>query len=230
MAMQKQTTERRQRIALWWRWTLATAAGELVGFAVPALIGVLAAMFSLSDRVRLVPLVLAGMGEGAILGLAQWLALRSILPKVAGRSWVGVTTLAAGLAWTIGLVPSTFADLQALSVPLRVTTFAMLGVVFLLSIGGAQWLILRRLIPRAGWWIPANAIAWPLGVAVPVLGLSLLPDTASVGTMLGIGIGCGMLMGLVVGAITGVVLLALLHDRPGTEPHTHTGPLPIGMQ
>jgi hypothetical protein len=159
-------------------------------------------------------LIAAGMGEGATLGFAQWLVLRRAIPALPREQWVWATALAAALAWLIGMLPSTIEDIGALNRMFLVVGVAILGTLFICSIGGAQWVVLRRYTPRAGWWVLANAIAWPAGVAVPFVGLSLLPDGTEPITMLKVGILCGMLMGLVVGAITGAVLIRLLKAEP----------------
>jgi|GEM_PF-4337060 len=66
---------------LWAGWTLATAAGELIGFAIPAAVGATVVAVGIADGPRFPLLVAAGVAEGAILGLAQWLVLRQPFPK-----------------------------------------------------------------------------------------------------------------------------------------------------
>ena len=56
----------------------------------------------------------------------------------------------------------------------------------------------------------ASAVAWPLGVAVPFIGLTAIPDGSPVIVIVGTGILCGMLMGVVVGAVTGAAFVWLL--------------------
>jgi VIT1/CCC1 family predicted Fe2+/Mn2+ transporter len=87
------------------------------------------------------------------------------------------------------------------------------GMIFLCAIGGAQWWVLRRSVAHAGWWVLANAVAWPVGVAVSVVGMALLPDSTGALVMLVMGVICGLLMGAVVGAITGIALVRLLPER-----------------
>lgn len=204
----------RSSTTLWRRWTIATAIGELGGFAVPALVGVLATVLALSDMQRFLPLVIAGAGEGAALGIAQVYVLRHVLDQHDRRRWIGFTALAAALAWALGLLPSMLGNIALISVPIRIVSVLVLGSVFLVSIGGAQWLVLRHYVGHAGWWIAINALAWPLGVAVPVLSLSLIPDDSSPLVMTITGLLSGLGMGLVVGAITGGVLVRLLrHQR-----------------
>jgi hypothetical protein len=199
--------------ALWISWVLATALGELIGFAAPALVGTAAYALKLPDSMMVAGLLGAGAIEGAVLGLAQWLVLRRILPELPRRVWVLATAAAAVVAYIIGLIPSQGGDLSRLHPAVLAGGAAMLGTIFVVSIGFAQWLVLRRILPSAGWWILANAVAWPLGVMVPVVGLTLVPDGAPVALMGGVGLASGLLMGVVVGAITGFALAWLVRGR-----------------
>ena len=198
---------------MWLRWTLATAAGEFFGFAIPALAGAAAVWLALGQIAMSWLLVAAGLGEGAVLGLTQWLALRRSIPDLHGRAWVLATALAAGIAWTLAMSLVTLGELNVLGRTALAILALPFGIIFLCTIGGAQWWVLRRSIAHAGWWILANAVAWPIGVTIPVFGMALLPDTAGATTMLAVGVICGLLMGVVVGAITGVVLVRLLRER-----------------
>ncbi len=62
-----------------------------------------------------------------------------------------------------------------------------------------QWLVLRRQVGRAGWWVLASTVGWAVG--------------GHVGGTLGWAV-----LGAVYGAITGSVLVWLLRQRPsGSE-------------
>ncbi|HKZ70799.1 MAG TPA: hypothetical protein VJ020_12005 [Anaerolineales bacterium] len=204
------TIHQREGWELWWRWVLAVTAGELVSFAVPSVVGAMAMGFGFSNLAFLVCIVLAGVGEGAILGSAQWLALRLAIPQMRWHEWTLPTALAAMLAWIIGMTPSTFVDFETVTPATLIVGGGALGILFLLSMGGAQWLALRRYAPRAGWWVLANAVAWPVGVAMPFITLGLVPDGASAAVMIVAGVVGGVLMGIVVGALTGLALVWLL--------------------
>jgi hypothetical protein len=218
--MSRQYHQARHRYAhqgLWGRWVLAMTIGELVGFAIPAIVGTAAWSLGMSDLAIAILVSLAGAGEGAVLGFAQWLALRRVL-AIDRRDWVLATTLAAVVAYMIGMLPSNLGDLTRFNTAILIGAGLVLGIVFLVSIGFAQWLILRRRIPNAAWWIPANAIAWPLGVAVPVGGLALVPDGAPAVAWIVTGIACGVAMGAVVGALTGIVLVWMLRAGQSKAP------------
>jgi hypothetical protein len=189
--------------------------GELLGFGIPALAG--AALFSLGleDSLLGVALaVVAGAGEGAVLA---W-ALRQVLPGLSRRAWVAATAGGAALAWLLVLAPMRLLTQPPALTPLFWLAAGVVGLLFLLSIGGAQWLVLRSHVPRAGWWIVANAIAWPAGVAVPMLALTAIPDATPLGWRAVVAVVSGLGMGLVVGALTGLVLVWLLSGKPEAVP------------
>ena len=207
-------------IDLWRRWTLATTVGELLGFAVPALAGA-AVILALGEPDGLATalafaalLTLAGAGEGAVLGTAQARVLVRAIPALSRRAWVIATALAAALAWSIGMLPSTVIGRWEIP-PLLIGAAAVVLVPVLLgSIGAAQWLVLRRSLPGAALWIPANAIAWIAGLPFTVVPPMLLPNSSPVAAFVTVGIAGGVLMGATVGAITGVALVRLLRAAP----------------
>lgn len=214
-----ETLRRRGGWNLWLRWVLATAAGEFVGFGVPAAVGAAATwaierMVGTFAEIAMVGvMIFAGVVEGAVLGFAQWLVLRRYIQNMARREWVLATALAAGVAWTIGMQPSTLGEMATVNSRALVGGAVLLGAVFVASIGFAQWLVLRRYIQKAGCWVLANAIAWPLGVALPFGGLAMVPEGAPVVVWVVVGVVSGFLMGVVVGAITGIALVWLLRTR-----------------
>jgi hypothetical protein len=91
---------------------------------------------------------------GLLIGLVQYGILRPYLPRIGG--WILVTAV----GWPIGLF------LIAISYRLKwIYPTRYFDVVFFLmglSIGVAQWLLLRQRLPRAGWWIAANLVGWGL--------------------------------------------------------------------
>lgn len=206
---------------LWKQWILSVTLGELVGFAVPSAAGGMVAAWGISGIAKIALLSVAGIGEGAILGGSQWLVLRRYLPALKWQAWVLATALAAGIAWVIGMSLGTATSYLSGLNPVLLGIVAMpLGVLLLLSLGTAQWLVLRRYIPASSSWIAVNALAWSLGVAVPVIALALVPDGAPPLLMVVVGLISGVLMGAVVGAITGITLVRLLYNAgiAGSKP------------
>ncbi len=94
---------------------------------------------------------LALVTTGLAIGILQWYTIRQRF-KAAWR-WIVASTLgwALGAALILFLVPAEAAFLA--------------GVVTGLTLGTAQWLLLRREVSWAGWWIPINIVAWTTGFA-----------------------------------------------------------------
>jgi len=208
----------------WRRWVAANALAELVGLGVVAWAG-----FFVFQRVGepqtaaqaagFVALFVAlGAFEGAVVGVAQRSVLRERLPAV--RGWVGATVAGAMAAWAIGMLPSTLMGLgektaaapQAEpSLALVLLLAAAMGAVAGPVLAAFQWLSLRRAhCRRAGWWLPANAAAWALGMPVVFLGAQandLTGDPVLIATAVG---GSLLGTGAVVGAVHGRFLLWML--------------------
>jgi len=209
---------------LWRTWLAWTTGGEALGFCVPALVATLTA--GSPAAVALPVLLLAGAAEGAVLGAAQAHVLRRVLPDLPRSRWVAVTSAAAVLAWLVGLLPATLAGTAAgWPVPLLVVLAAAGGVVLLLSIGTAQWTVLRRHVAGAGRWIAVTAAGWLAGLAAFMLIAPPLwhPGQPAVLTA-AIGVLAGLVMAGTVAAVTGLGLVRLL-EVPGV-PLAATGQFP----
>jgi len=123
--------------------------------------------------------VYGALAVGTMVGIAQWVVLR---PRFKQAGW---WILASALGWVLGQI------LVTAVLPIQ-NTFLQ-GAVLGGTLGIAQWLILRRWVHRAGWWIVLSAVGWSAG---PILGASLV--------------------GAVAGAITGLALeLFLRYARTG---------------
>jgi hypothetical protein len=197
-------------LPLWRAWLGWVTAGEIAGFAIPALVG--SVMATAPATAQLPGFLTAGAAEGAILGYAQARVLRRALPGLSPLRWTVATSLGATLAWAAGMTPGyTWSYLEAAPLPVLVAGSVLLGSVLLFAIGVAQWLVLRHLLPRAGWWVPATAVAWLAGLAgfAAVSTPLWRPDqpwplTAAVGVL------AGAVMAAVMAAVTGVALVRLL--------------------
>jgi hypothetical protein len=199
-------------------WTMSVTVGECVGFCVPALVGAL--VMGRAAVVAVAALVVAGFLEGAVLGCSQARVLRRPLPRLSSTRWVVGTAAAAALAWLIGMLPSTAYDVWSRwPVPLVVLAATGLGVVLLCSIGVAQWLELRRHVPRAGWWVAATAAAWCAGlVAFSAVTSPLWQPDQRPSVIVAIGALGGLVMAVTVAAGTGWALIRLLYSaRPAAR-------------
>ena len=214
--------------SLWRRWVLANTAGEVVGLGGTAALG--AALILGLGMTAGVVAALAAAGvmifagtllEGVVVGTAQWLALRGTLPALPRRSWVGATALGAGVAWTLGMVPSTALSLGAeeraddVAEPRALVVYGLavlMGLVLGPILGLPQWRILRRHLPRAGWWIAANAVAWAAGMPVIFAGMDVVAASGGPERFVAAVITLAI-AGAIVGAIHGLALVRLLRMR-----------------
>jgi hypothetical protein len=123
-----------------WAWPVAI----LVGFPV----GGYAASLVVGKVDDLGAALAGGLIAGAIIGAAQWLALRSLVPW----AWIVATSvgMGAGLAAGAALVDYGIGrgDLM------------LMGAVTGLGVAGLQALVLSREVSGAWWWAVVNPPAW----------------------------------------------------------------------
>jgi len=113
--------------------------------------------------------------SGLFIGIFQWLVLQGRI----AHPWHWIISTFSG--WTVGYLIMFFA------IPRGFEVFD--GVIIGLTTGIAQWVILRRKLHWAGWWIIFSVIGC-------ITGLTLLPGVMLTGTM--------------AGALTGLALEILL--------------------
>jgi hypothetical protein len=150
--------------------------------------------------------------EGIVLGAAQAHVLRGVLPALSPVRWVVATSAAAVTAYLIALVPIASSErIGEWPVAVLVVGAALLGSALLLSIGFAQWLVLRTHVERAASWIWVTAVAWLVGLTVFMAVATPLwrEGQAMVVTIL-VGVVAGVLMAASVAAVTGWAVVALI--------------------
>jgi hypothetical protein len=199
---------------VWTRWVLWTTAAEVAGFVAPAVAGVTTA--ERNGAVQYVPLVAAGLVEGAALGAGQAHVLRDVLPGLRVRAFVVATSVAAAVAYAVAMLPAAWPDLVAgLPGVLLVLLVVAGGVVMLASIGTGQWLVLREALPRSASWVLTTALAWLAGLGV-FLGVATPWWHAGQSTLVTVLVGlvAAGLMALTAAVVTGAALVRLLaRDR-----------------
>ena len=192
-------------------WIVGTTFGETAGFAVAAAVGAALSVAAVGSAATYAFLVSAGAIEGALLGFGQSTALRRSGVDISRRAWVLRTSLAAAVAWSIGLLPSTLGPLEWTE-PMVVGAVVLGAVALLASIPLAQLPLLRR-VARPAWpWVPANVLAWSLGVAWTMLPSPFVDEGTPPPVILLVYVAAGLLMALTVAVITGYVLRSLLHS------------------
>jgi hypothetical protein len=147
------------------RWVLATTVGWIVGFAVCEVV-VKPIVYTFSHF----------PSDGAVIGIAigigQWLVLRrrtSVLAQSGDFKFLagsGYRTAWWALASSAGFaIGKDVGDMLAAAVS-GPAAVGLDGVVIGIALGLAQWLVLRRHVAAAGWWIAASAIAWAVGWSI----------------------------------------------------------------
>jgi hypothetical protein len=208
------------------QWVVANGLAESAGLGTTFLLGATAAPFLVGRptptavlAAAVLAVVLGMILEGVVVGLAQGVVLRRRAPKVGLRPWVVSTAIGAGLAWLVGMIPSSamaLADpvstgptMEEPGLTVQLFLAAGLGLATGPILGVAQWAILRRRVAGATSWLWANALAWALGMPVIFAGMDLVPwEGAPALKSIAIFAVC-LVAGLVVGAVHGLVLLRL---------------------
>lgn len=211
---------------LWVRWIAANALGEMFGLGLTFLVGALV-ISSLgaeqSVTVILVAFIVAVAGgaiEATLVGLAQWWAMHPWFPGITRRAWWLATLVGALLAYVMGWMPSTLMSLseQSAGSPNQLAEPAQWLVLLLaagLGLAGgvvlsfAQWLVMRRTVKGAVVWLPANMLAWLVGMPIIFWGIDILQKVDGLAWQIAIMAGILLLAGLSVGVIHGSFLVRL---------------------
>ena len=158
-----------------------------------------------------------GALEGVVVGFVQWAVLRRAIAGVGRRSWVIATVLGAVVAWFFASIPMTLAGLsaepgsQAVEEPPQAMVLLLaggMGLVAGLILSAAQWRVLRKHVPRAWLWLPANALAWAAGMPLIFAGVDAAQKAGSAAggvALMAAAIGTA---GAVVGSVHGIALVA----------------------
>lgn len=172
----------------WLQWVLAS----ILGFAMGAAIG-----NAVTD------LIFTAL-FGAVGGFMQWLVLRRQIDAVGW--WVLANTLGFAIA-PLAAIAGVMVMSQVMSLdgnPLTATI--LLGVIFGVLSAIMPWLVLRRQLARAGWWVPAHLLGSLVGGGLGIVAfhtMSLIRfyqfAWAAAGAMFGAGLG----------AVTGITLVWL---------------------
>jgi hypothetical protein len=219
-----EAARRRERWRLGLTWIGACVIGEIVGLSLAGLVDA-SVLWAIAPVQEVPPLifrvtdgVLSGVVAGAVLGVGQWVVVRRYFLKLAWSSWVLATAASTGAIWSLvrGIGSSWWAlDSRAASDGTLLMAAAGFGLLLGTVLGGAQWVVLRRYLQDAVWWIPATALAWMLGLVLACSGVGVLFAQLPVVLLVLIAGGTGFFMAAVTGAFTGVMLVAFLFPSYG---------------
>jgi hypothetical protein len=179
------------------QWTLTTAAGWAVGLVLGglALAGVVLLTLLMGGMIPFLGLALGGALTGLCVGYAQQRMLH--MDERLSKRWIG----ASAVGGAIGIFPAIVASLLTGISPF--VGFAIVGALFAVAVGAAQWWRFRDQFDRNGghWWLAAYALGGMLCAVITVLPHPLLlPVCCPLGT-------------LVMGAATGMAVVKLLDER-----------------
>jgi len=133
------------------------------------------------------PIILSGIGVSAL----QWAVLYGRIHKA--WRW----GILSSIGWISGYI--LFVVIFSSSSSILLGTF--LGI----TVGIPQWLILKREVEWAGWWVIISALAWNTG-------LTIMPGLLTSGAL--------------PGALTGLTLVILFRFSPSKEPERKNQILP----
>lgn len=149
------------------QWMALTVLGLVAGLALALPLGV--PIFAIVGAMAGTPLVLGIVGLS--LGTAQW----PIIRRHFSPSWLWIVVSAFGMA--LGLTAGVTlveqvgralvggpVNFRMLGIAARALSFGAIGVLGGVSLGLAQWLVLRKHAPMCKAWIQVNA--WSLGVGL----------------------------------------------------------------
>jgi len=173
----------------WNRWVIFTGVA-FICFAVP-----------------IHPLLSVGLG-GFALGVLQWLNLRQQVTWAI--HWIWATPVGALFMFVVMLSIAAIDPPFSFTALYEVLSYPTLG----LSIGFMQWLVLRRYVQHAEWWILANALIYLFGFIIVSAFQSLASSlgSPSPNNSFIIRIVFFAAMGLIVGMANGIVIARLLRN------------------
>jgi len=211
---------------LWLRWVAANTLGEMFGLGLTFAVGAVI-LSSLGNQqsvlvilISFLVAVASGAIEATLVGLAQWWAMHPWFPMITRGGWWLATLIGALVAYVMGYLPSTLMSLgeqtsqaQApMAEPkqwLVLLLAAGLGAVGGAVLSFAQSLTMRHKVRGASIWIPANMLAWLVGMPLIFWGIDTAQQLGGMFWLILIMAGVLLLTGLVVGAIHGAFLVRL---------------------
>jgi hypothetical protein len=178
------------------RWIVAVTIGEAAGFAIAVGIAVATIGGGLEGASAIATAVGGGLLEGAALGAGQYLGMAERRPPA--LPWIVGTSLAAGFAWLLGMLPSTLG--LDLSSPAAIVAVVVGGLLLLASIPVTQWLVLRR--PRSFAWVPVNMAAWAVAILWTFAPSPIIDETSALPLVVALYVLAGLLMAVTIASLT----------------------------
>lgn len=184
---------------LWLGWALATMVGMILGYLPSALF---------VDQLELgLARIIVPLFAGVLIGLMQWLVLRSYVYDSADWVWNMIGSWVVG--YTVGLLVVNFLAGGLFGAILAYVLFGLI-------VAFVQWPVLRREIPNLWMWVLANVVGWGVAAILSQL-IILLIFGNTVPSLLATTLVNSAITGLVAGLITGVALVSLVRQPDAAE-------------
>ena len=142
----------------WLWWLFATLVGIIIGMAI-VFLGLTPLHNNSSHVAQAVRGFVIGAAFGATVGTAQWFVLRRYFDRVGW--WILLTFLGWVAYWEL-INMNLLVKAQGIAFIPDLLNLAIFGVI----LGVLQWLLLRKKIHSAGWWVLANIVGMMLGSLV----------------------------------------------------------------
>jgi hypothetical protein len=126
---------------------------------------------------------IAGLINGATIGIAQWLILRRYISN--GVAWIWLTAVGSSLwtglatAWVVGFFSLALSALSLSYIIAILFSPIVIEIVAAIAIGFAQWILLRKIVKKAFLWMAVYPIAKAIGFLceqTPKILSSLFPN------------------------------------------------------
>jgi hypothetical protein len=205
-------------LRLFGRWTAWVTLATFVAFTLAITFLVVLDRLDPPYAVFAVVSVVGWGACGAVLGWAEGHVLRLALPTLPERAWTIATAVGMALVWSAAIAP------RALRPVLAGRNTLFLGIVFLvlivvvvLALGFAQWLVLRRHLPKATTWVWVSAGAWLVAMMMGATVWTIAGDGQAAWATILIGALGALVVGGSMALLTGTFLFAAL--APGRGPN-----------
>ncbi len=152
--------------------------------------------------------LIEGLTGGTLIGIMQWLVLRSYVPQA--WLWVILSSVSWAAIAGSGLGPIGWIAPRTLSLPIRLYYGLWEGAKVGLILGTGQSLLLMQKVPQAWRWIVASTLDWAIALTCgwAMGGWLRIQFDRFLGDV--IGLGC---MWMIVGGLTGFALTLLLKTK-----------------
>lgn len=163
--------------------------------------------------------------SGLLCGLGQFRLIENRSPGTVGEGWIVINIFGMPLGLIVGFfvyfgiesfVVSVLRVLYSSTYLLgdRLIIASMVGIFFFAGVflGILQWLVLRKKVEGAFWWIPISGLSWSLGFHLTFKLLNILLPIAWQGNHFRIGVLIGIIFGFIIGTVSAVTIAIMLNN------------------